>query len=86
MGELGERLYETLKDSKQITLMYGIDKTKKVSVDNFTVYNLNDKLPEVDAIIVSATFDFNAIKKSLSEKVNYPIISLEEVIMRCGDI
>lgn len=86
MGELGERLHEALKDSKQITIAYGIDKTKKVSEDNFVIYDPNDKLPEVDAIIVSATFDFNAIKKSLSEKVNYPIISLEEVIMRCSDI
>ena len=86
MGELGERLYETLKDSKQVVIAYGIDKGKRIPMKDFTIYKPNDNLPEVDAIIVSATFDFNAIKKSLSEKVNYPIISLEEVIMGCTDI
>lgn len=86
MGELGMRLYETLKDSKQVEIAYGIDKRLKTSMPDVAIYQLDEDLPEVDAIIVSATFDFNAIKKSLTEKVDYPVVSLEEIIMGCVDI
>ena len=38
------------------------------------------ELPEVDAVVVSATFDYDAIYEQLSDKVYCPIITLEEVV------
>lgn len=86
MGELGMRLYETLKDSEQVKIVYGIDKLMKAPVKGVEVYKPDDELPEANVIIISATFDFSAIKKSIADKVDYPIISLEEVVMGCDDI
>lgn len=83
MGELGMRLYETLLGSKKVKVVYGIDKLSKEKLSNFVIYNPNDNLPKADVVIVSATFDFYIIKKSLTEIVKCPIISLEDVIMEC---
>ncbi len=43
-----------------------------ITADNFK--------DDVDAIIVTAIFDFDDIKKKCKEKLNCPIISLEDVI------
>ena len=75
---MGKHLYEELKDSK-IEVAYAIDRNISGSGE-MKVYNLNDKLPEVDAVVVSATFDYDAIYEQLSDKVYCPIISLEEVV------
>ena len=77
-GKMGKHLYEELKDSK-IEVAYAIDRNISGSGE-MKVYNLNDKLPEVDAVVVSATFDYDAIYEQLSDKVYCPIISLEEVV------
>lgn len=77
-GKMGKHLYEELKDSK-VEVVYAIDRNAIGNTD-LKVYNINDSLPEVDAVIVSATFDFDAIYDELSEKVYCPIISLEEVV------
>lgn len=37
-------------------------------------------LPDVDAVIVSATYDFGSIYDYLKEKVKCPVISLEEIV------
>ena len=67
-------------------IVYGIDKLMKAPVKGVEVYKPDDELPEANVIIISATFDFSAIKKSIADKVDYPIISLEEVVMGCDDI
>ena len=38
------------------------------------------KYEKVDAIIVTATFAFDDIEEKLAEKVDFPIISLEDVV------
>lgn len=79
MGELGERLCEELKNSN-IKIQYVMDKNlKNLSID-YEVRTLADNLEPVDAIIVTAIFAYDEIEQELSKIVNFPIISLEEII------
>ena len=74
------RLSEELSGSS-ICIDYGIDRDICCSIaridKSFFPY---DDLPETDAIIVTPYSSFESIKTILEEKVNCPIISLEEVI------
>jgi predicted metal-dependent RNase len=79
MGELGNRLFEELKNSS-ITVTYGIDKNSSNTYSELEVYDLNEDLKEVDVIIVTAVFDFDKIQTSLSKIMKCPIISLDDVI------
>lgn len=79
MGEVGNRLYDELKATR-IKVQYVIDKNAENTYSELDVYNLEDDLPNVDAIIVSPVFAFNEIKEQLSKKVDFPIINLEDVV------
>lgn len=79
MGEMGNRLYEELKNSG-ITVKYAIDKEADNTYSELEVVDMNDDLEEVDAIIISAVFAFDEIREELSAKVDYPVISLEDVV------
>lgn len=79
MGEMGERLYEELKDSS-VEVKYAIDKNTTSMYSRLEVYDPDDTLEKVDAVIVSAVFAFDEIEENLSGKFDCPIISLEDVI------
>ncbi|AGF58309.1 gas vesicle protein [Clostridium saccharoperbutylacetonicum] len=79
MGELGCRLYEDLKDTS-IEVKYCIDRNLDGVYSELDVFSLDDELEEVDAIVVSPVYDFEVIEKNISEKVDYSVISLEDVI------
>lgn len=80
MGEMGVRLEEELRNSA-IEIKYGIDKNGKSPFDTMPVYSMNDEnLPEVDAIVVTAVFAFEEIKRQLEEKVQCPVLSLADVV------
>ena len=80
MAELANRLSEELSESS-IYIDYGIDRDICCSIARIDkVYFPDDNLPEIDAIIVTPYSSFESIKTILAEKVNCPIISLEEVI------
>lgn len=81
MKELGERLYDELKDSS-ITVKYIIDKkadTIYADVD-VDVVTLDDDLEPVDVIVVTASYFFDEIDRDLGTKVDYPVVSLEDII------
>lgn len=83
MGEMGRKLYDELKDS-EIEIKYVIDKDSitaysPVDVKELDDFDGEDKV-EVDVVVVTATFAFDEIQKEVSEKINCPIISLEDVI------
>lgn len=40
----------------------------------------DDTLPDVDAIIVTAFFFFDEIEQELEDKIDCPIISIEDVV------
>lgn len=79
MKELGQRLYDELKDT-EIEVSYVIDRnTNKVNSD-IRVIAPSDNIEDVDVIVITATHYFDEIKRELQEKTRCPIISLEEVI------
>ena len=79
MGELGNRLYEELKDT-EIRVEYAIDKNAYgVSLD-IPVYQKEDELPDVDVIVISAVFAFSEISGELEKKCTCPIVSLEDIV------
>ncbi len=77
MGEMGNRLYEDLKQTN-IEVKYAIDKDG--GFGEIDIFDMEDEFPEVDAIVVTAIFDFETIEENLREKVNYDIVSLEDVV------
>lgn len=79
VGEMGNRLYDELKQSN-IKIKYAIDKNAKSSYNELNVYDLSDTLETVDAIVVSAIFAFDEIAKEIAKVVDYPIISLSDII------
>lgn len=81
LSYLGERLLAALRET-DIEVRYCIDRRADKMTGMGLVKTIEDDLPEVDAIIVTAVYYFEEIEEELSEKVDYPIISLEDVVKR----
>lgn len=79
MKELGERLLDELKDSG-VTVCYAIDKNADQIYADVDILTPEDELGPVDAIVVTAIYYFDEIEETLSEKVDYPVVSLEDII------
>jgi ketol-acid reductoisomerase len=79
MGELGNRLYEELKDSN-VKIKYAIDKNSDSTYSELDVISIEDEMEAVDAVVVTAFFAFDEIKEELEQSIEYPIISIEDVI------
>jgi len=79
MKELGERLYDELKNS-EIEVKYVIDKNVDSIYADADVVTPEETLENVDVIVVTAIHYFDEIEETLSAKVNCPIISIEDVI------
>ena len=79
MSYAGETLINELENST-ITVAYGIDRNADSLYADVDIVSMDDDLEEVDAIIVTAITFFDEIEETLSEKVNCPIISLEDIL------
>lgn len=79
LGEIGYRLVEELQDSN-VTVKYGIDKNSVSGYDNLEIRTLDEKIDEVDAIIVTPIFAFNEIAQKIEEKYAGRIVSMEDII------
>ncbi|MCM1211806.1 MAG: hypothetical protein NC318_09395 [Blautia sp.] len=79
MKELGERLYDELYGSG-ITVKYIIDKNADLLYADVDVVTPDEKLESVDVIVVTAIYYFDEIEEMLSERVDYPIVSLEDIL------
>lgn len=79
MKELGERLVRELEGS-EIEIKYIIDQNADVIETNLPKHKPSDELEPVDAIVVTPIYYFQAIEESLSRKVDYQIISLEDAV------
>lgn len=80
MAELANRLSEELLNSG-IQIDYGIDKDVSCTIARIEeVYSLQDELPLTDVIVVTPYYAFESIYKNLKEKIDCPIISIEDVI------
>ncbi len=78
VGVLGKHMLAELKNSKFVTVEYGID--RGAELEEFKVYNPQAELPKTQMVVVTAIFDFESIKNSLRARVDAPIISLEEIV------
>lgn len=78
LGVLGKHLLEELKNT-DIEISYAIDK-KNLQHPELEILSMEEELPPIDAVIVTATFEFDEICEELRLKVKCPIISLEEIM------
>lgn len=78
---LGQRLYYELKDSK-INIVDVIDRNPRIKIPDVNVNNTitHDKNLVVNAVIVTAIFSFDSIKKKLEENGYTNVISLYEIL------
>lgn len=81
MFYIGERLFEELSASK-LTVVYAIDKNREVSNFNIKIFKPTDELPPVDLVVVTTALYFYDIKRQIKEKLECPIISIEELVER----
>lgn len=79
MSYAGETLMEELKDSG-ICIKYGIDKKADRISEEIDMVTMEDDLQEVDAVVVTAITFFDEIAKGLGNKLNCPILSLEDIL------
>lgn len=79
MSYLGERLLDELKNS-DIEVKYAIDLNANNICTDVDVLLPSQELPRVDAIVVTAVSFFYDIQEMLSKKVDYEMISLEDIL------
>lgn len=79
MGMLGKHLFNELLHSN-VEIRYAIDKKIETVFKDIIVYAPQDTLPEVDVIVVTATYAFEEIKWRLMQQGHKKVISLETII------
>lgn len=80
MGEMGNRLYDELINSDSVEIKYAIDANAANAYSEIDVLDIEEYLPEVDMVIVTAIFAYDEIVEKLSDKGDFRIISLEDVV------
>lgn len=78
-GVLGETLYNELKES-EVEVKYCIDRNNNSQIDGIEALSPDSQFDEVDMIVVTAITFFDDIFDMLENKVDCPIISLEDII------
>ena len=79
MGEVGERLVKELMDS-EIGIEYGIDRNAQNIYSHIALRTMEDNLPYVDAIVITAVGEFDNISGALHEKIGCPVIAIEDIL------
>lgn len=79
LGRIGQLFVNELTDSN-VEICYGIDKGLIADISNLKVIKPEDEFGEVDLIVVTAMAEFQVIKKRLRQKINCPVVSLEDII------
>lgn len=79
MKELGERIYEEVKNT-EIEVACIIDKKPDSVFGNFKVISPDQEIPDVDAIIVTADYYYWDIRRKLEKKVHCPVYSLNGIL------
>lgn len=79
MSYVGETLVEELRNS-DIHIKYGIDKNAENIYSEINIVSPEEELEEVDAIVVTSITFFDEIEIMLKEKIDCPIVSLEDIL------
>lgn len=75
----GETLIRELQGTN-VQIAYGIDRNADSICVDIDVVTMEEKLSEVDAVVVTAISYFQEIKNKLIEKIKCPVISLEDIL------
>lgn len=79
MSYAGETFIEELRNSN-VEVVYGIDQRAGSIYADVDIISIESELEPVDAVVVTAITFFDEIEEKLREKVNCPIISLEDIL------
>lgn len=79
MSYAGETLLDELKDT-EVAVAYAIDRNADGIYTDVDVFSMEDELAPVDAVVVTAIAFFDEIEEKLSEKLDCPILSLEDIL------
>lgn len=79
MSYAGERLLADLKDTG-IEVAYAIDRNAEHIFSDVEVFTLEDPLQNVDVVVVTAIYNFDEIEEKLSDLMECPIVSLEDIV------
>lgn len=79
MSYAGETLIDELRGTG-ICIKYGIDKNADRIYSDIDIVSMESDLEDVDAVVVTAITFFDEIEAKLSEKIDCPIISLEDIL------
>lgn len=80
MDYRGIRLFHELKDTS-VVVRYGVDRNPQTRIEGLEILQPDDmERGSVDAVVVTAIFAFDEIKKDLESRGFGKIISLDEII------
>lgn len=80
MSYMGIRLFHELKDSL-VHVEYGIDREPKCRIPELKIYKPTEVKNEgIDAVIVTAIFAYDVVKKSLEGQGYKEIIALDDIL------
>ncbi len=79
MGEMGQRLYEDLKNT-DIEVKYAIDKEAASIYATLKIVEKDSYLESADIMVVTAIYAYDEIKEEMEAIVDFPIVSLENII------
>lgn len=77
-GKVAKHLIAELQDSK-INIKCLIDNKVGESKD-FPVYSLKESLPDVDCIIITASFDYENIKREINSKTDIRVVLIDDIL------
>ena len=80
MNYVGKTLVEELNGT-DVEIVYGIDRNANYLCEDINIVSIEDKLIKVDAIVVTAITFYDEIKNQLYNKIDCPIISLEDILI-----
>ncbi len=78
-GMFGRHVKKQL-ETTSVEVIYCIDKNHSIKDNDVSIYGIEEDIPVADVIVVCVTYDKLKIKKILKEKVNCPIVFIEQVI------
>ncbi len=79
MSYAGETLVEELKGT-EIEIAYGIDAKADSIYTDIDIVSVEERLDNVDAVVVTAITFFDEIEEKLGQKLDCPILSLEDIL------
>ena len=78
---IGKHLYDEIKKSNDVTIKYIIDRRKIEGIDDVLVVSPEEKIVDVDLIIITVVAGRDKLIKKLEQGSNAKVITLWDIIM-----